>query len=341
MIGENYHISDTLIGDGTFGKVYLGKNIFGENIAVKIIPKNHTQVETEIKIMKKINHPNIIRLYHFVKNSKEVILYMEYCNRGTLMDVIKYHQENYLSPKDREENCVFYLSQLMKGLVYLYRSGYLHGDIKPTNVLLQGASESYHHTGKLNVKIIDFGLSQKWTLKEMKYVGGTVLYSAPELLLDEIYKISSDLWSYGVIMYQMLFGRLPIVGDTTEMIKKNMLTANIKYEGEYSPECYQLLEGLLTKNCEKRIDWKGFEISKWFQKRSAYQKNIEPVKSDSSSNLTKMSVPIYIPQKWKRMSYRDFASSYPPQMEHEKIPEKMSSSEKDGYFLFSFMKSPS
>lgn len=179
MIG-NYTVEKT-IGEGTFGKVKLGKHILtSERVAIKILEKERItdvsdveRVSREMHILKLIRHPNIIQLYEIIETPKFLYLIMEYASGGELFDYIVKH-----SRLKEVEACKFY-QQIISGVEYMHGLSIVHRDLKPENLLLDHDK---------NIKIVDFGLSNTFSVGEtLKTACGSPCYAAPEMIAGKKY----------------------------------------------------------------------------------------------------------------------------------------------------------
>ena len=177
----NYIIGKS-IGKGTFGNVKLAVHtITGEKVAIKILEKSRIKdssdierVSRELKILKQVNHPNVVKLYEIIETPKQIYLAMEYMPCGELFDYIV--SRNKLS---EEQACLFY-QQILSGLDYLHKSHIIHRDLKPENLLLDQNNI---------IKIVDFGLSYLETSTELlKTACGSPCYAAPEMIAGKRYK---------------------------------------------------------------------------------------------------------------------------------------------------------
>lgn len=320
FINARYRLSDKVLGKGGFGTVYLGKDeVDGKDVAIKCIDleqksmrniANRQKIEQEIKLMSILSHKSVVKYYDSCKTDNYWYIIMEYCNKGTLLDVI-----NENSGNERENQARYYLTQLRDALKYLRHLGYVHRDIKPTNILLTcvktvgcdtddifDMDEDYFTTESVVVKLADFGLS-KCTEADamMNTVCGSPLYMAPEVLFNRGYSIKADLWSFGVMMYQLLIGKHPHEAKTIEQLRSNIDNVEIDFHLHYgySPHCYDLLTRLLDKNSSKRLDWDGMFDHQWFDSISeeiveptidfsSQIGKIKPVSKLGNSNLSKM-----------------------------------------------------
>ena len=259
-----------MLGSGSFGCVYEAKNtIFGNTVAMKVIKKDkeneldEQEIRNEIDILKKLSHPNIVKIYEFYISENHYYIITEYCKEGELFSYIK----NKYS--ERQLAVLFY--QVFSGLWYLHENKILHRDIKLENIMIDG-KEKDKNTGEelFWVKIIDFGTAKLFEKnKKEKDVVGSSYYIAPEVL-KQSYNEKCDTWSVGVILYMTLVGRAPFDGkDDEEIIYKiNSIDYN-KNEPrlvKHSNEVRDLVSKLLEKDTEKRYSAKEALNHPWFAK---------------------------------------------------------------------------
>lgn len=297
IIGEKYKIENKILGSGGFGDVYLGTNLFThQEVAIKKIHLNKykdklNNLNSEIEVMKQLDHPNIVKYYDVFKTENYWYIVMELCNAGTLADVIKFNDRAGKEKKfnfNREANTYYYLNQLKNALNYIRSQGYVHRDIKPANVLLNkptittsftesdmlfktedSTSNKFYFTEKLVVKLADFGFARYYRENEemmMKSLCGSPLYMAPELFLEKKYNSKADLWSFGVVMYEMLFGEYPVIGSSFQNLVSNVKFKNINFHlnKNFTENCFDILTKLLVKDYQTRIDWEKFFKHEWF-----------------------------------------------------------------------------
>lgn len=309
MINDRYKLGK-LIGQGGFGSVYCATDTkLSKPVAIKCIDIQHKhlpesvnrqKIRHEIDLMSNLSHPNIVKYYDSVETPTHWYIIMEYCNNGTLADIIN----NLPIISEREDFARYYLVQLRSALQYLRQHDYAHRDLKPTNILLTkerevvmetdtifSLDEDYGKVNKIYVKLADFGLSKTDT-HLMKTVCGSPMFMAPEVLLEETYDNSADLWSFGVIMYQMLMGKYPRDAQTLAQLKNEALDPiNLHYEYGFSDLCYDLLGKLLSVK-SKRLSWDDLFKHEWFEQPvidfTSQIGQIKPVSKLSKSNLSKM-----------------------------------------------------
>ena len=259
-----------MLGNGSFGSVYEAKNtIFGNTVAMKVIKKDkeneldEQEIRNEIDILKKLSHPNIVKIYEFFISENHYYIITEYCKEGELFSYIK----NKYS--ERQLAVLFY--QVFSGLCYLHENKILHRDIKLENIMIS-EKEKDNSTGEelFWVKIIDFGTAKLFEKnKKEKEVVGSSYYIAPEVLKQN-YNEKCDTWSVGVILYMTLVGRAPFDGkDDEEIINK---ISSVDYNKDeprlvkHSPEVRDLVSKLLEKDIEKRYSAKEALDHPWFVK---------------------------------------------------------------------------
>ena len=210
-----------LLGQGSFGKVYLVRNKkLNTNFAMKIIekqshnndPKEEENLMNEINILRKLDHPNILKINDFYSTEKEYIIITEFCPEGELFYEIK----NF-APFE-EPLAGWYMKQILSAVNYCHKNKIIHRDLKPENILISQRNKK----GFNIIKIIDFGTAILFNKKDKK-LAGSIYYLSPEIISkNRNYTEKCDIWSCGIIMYILLSGRPPFNGDSDEdILKKN------------------------------------------------------------------------------------------------------------------------
>eukprot|EP00183_Erythrolobus_madagascarensis_P005858 CAMPEP_0185847334 /NCGR_PEP_ID=MMETSP1354-20130828/2643_1 /TAXON_ID=708628 /ORGANISM="Erythrolobus madagascarensis, Strain CCMP3276" /LENGTH=615 /DNA_ID=CAMNT_0028547613 /DNA_START=1 /DNA_END=1845 /DNA_ORIENTATION=- len=214
-------------------------------------------VRREIRVMRQLNHRNIVKLHQVMATSKKIFIVMELVTGGELFDEI-------LSKKRLPENeARVYFRQLIDGVEHCHVRGVFHRDLKPENLLLDGSGV---------LKITDFGLSALKavdTSAELLYTQcGTPHYVAPEIIsrASEGYSGAKiDVWSCGIILFVLLSGYLPFDDDKPELLFKQILSADVKYPSWFSEGVQDLLGGLLCVSPEQRASIKQIRKHAWFR----------------------------------------------------------------------------
>jgi serine/threonine protein kinase len=280
--GQEYICTHRLLGHGT-SKVYGGYKCVYKPVAIKKIEvaliekdKNKKYLKSEIEIMMKLKHDNIVNLLDVIWKNGELHLILERCGGG---DFKKFLKEQAM----KEDYARFYLKQLAKGLEYLYDNKISHRDLKPQNLLL---SDDFN-----TLKIADFGFAKIIGSENLnETICGSPMYMAPEIMNNESYTDKSDLWSVGIIMFEILFARYPIkdVSNIFELMKalKKFVKVDIPDKPKITNECKNLIFSLLTKDPLKRISWKNFFNHPWF-KMIFTKKQLSSTKSELKKSSTK------------------------------------------------------
>lgn len=179
------------LGSGAQGAVFLGK-LNGEEVAVK---KVRDVKETDIKNLRKLNHPNIIPFKGVCTQAPCYCIIMEYCPYGQLYEILRDGKE--LPPR----LILDWSNQIASGMNYLHSHKIIHRDLKSPNVLI-GRNDV--------VKISDFGTHRTWNEKSTKMsFAGTVAWMAPEVIRNELCSEKVDIWSFGVVLWELLTGEIP------------------------------------------------------------------------------------------------------------------------------------
>ena len=206
-----YHIEDLtpllinnkpkVIGEGRFSTVYLYKHkINGTLFALKKISiqkileseNDINIIQREINIHSRIQHENIVQFYSYNKGVNEVNILLEYCNNGSIFELI--NKNGF-----EEIRTYKYFSQVVNAVYFLHKNNLVHRDIKPENILLSGDK----------IKLCDFGWCCETNINNRKSFCGTFEYMAPEIIKDIPYGKPVDIWALGILLYELYFGVSP------------------------------------------------------------------------------------------------------------------------------------
>eukprot|EP01103_Thecamoeba_quadrilineata_P019181 TRINITY_DN7660_c0_g1_i1.p1 TRINITY_DN7660_c0_g1~~TRINITY_DN7660_c0_g1_i1.p1 ORF type:complete len:304 (+),score=56.07 TRINITY_DN7660_c0_g1_i1:23-934(+) len=264
-IEEIYSLKEE-IGRGAFSVVRLGVHKkTGEKVAVKIIDKSSlgadvVRLETEINILKKVSHPNIIHLKELIETPSILAIITELVTGGELFDKIV-EQGSY-----SEKDAATLITKMVSAIEYLHEQGIVHRDLKPENLLLKSDEDI------TEVKLADFGLSKiVGTQNMMMTACGTPSYVAPEVLSASGYDREVDLWSIGVITYILLCGFPPFYHENLGNLFEDIMAANYDFPEDYwnhiSKEAKDFIKRLLVVNPAERMTAAQARSHGWLQKQ--------------------------------------------------------------------------
>ena len=241
MIGGKYKIIEK-IGEGGMGIVYKAEDTkLKRNVALKFLPSELTRDKKakarliqEAQAAAALNHPHICTVYEVDEIDDQTFFAMEFIEGQTLRERLK------SGPLGIEEavNIAF---QVAEGLGEAHKKGIIHRDIKPANIMM---------TKKGQAKIMDFGLAKlAWgaDLTKPSMIMGTVAYMSPEQARGQKVDYRADIWSFGVVLYEMLTGKLPFKGDNEQA----MIYSTLKDKPVPSPELPSIFRPIITTCLEK------------------------------------------------------------------------------------------
>ncbi|XP_029611095.1 MAP/microtubule affinity-regulating kinase 3 isoform X3 [Salmo trutta] len=252
----NYRLLKT-IGKGNFAKVKLARHILtGREVAIKIIDKtqlNPTSLQKlfrEVRIMKILNHPNIVKLFEVIETEKTLYLVMEYASGGEVFDYLVAHGRM----KEKEARAKF--RQIVSAVQYCHQKNIVHRDLKAENLLLDA---------DMNIKIADFGFSNEFTMgSKLDTFCGSPPYAAPELFQGKKYDGPEvDVWSLGVILYTLVSGSLPFDGQNLKELRERVLRGKYRIPFYMSTDCENLLKRFLVLNPSKRGTLEQIMKDRW------------------------------------------------------------------------------
>ncbi|XP_056229802.1 serine/threonine-protein kinase ULK2 isoform X1 [Seriola aureovittata] len=287
-VGDFEYSRKDLVGHGAFAVVFKGRHRKKTDweVAIKCINKKNLSksqilLGKEIKILKELQHENIVALYDVQETPNSVFLVMEYCNGGDLAD--------YLQAKGtlREETLKVFLQQISAAMRILNSKGIIHRDLKPQNILLSYTGRKKSNISGIRIKIADFGFARYLQSNMMAAtLCGSPMYMAPEVIMSQNYDAKADLWSIGTVIYQCLVGKPPFQANSPQDLRmfyeKNKNLQPI-IPRETSPQLSDLLLGLLQRNQKDRMDFDAFFSHPFMEPSSTIKKSC-PVPVPSASN---------------------------------------------------------
>jgi len=249
-VEDKYDMKDVL-GTGAFSQVRLAESRDDGNMyAIKIIDKKalkgkEDSLENEIRVLKRLKHPNIVALLEVFEDKTKVFLVMELVTGGELFDRIV--EKGSYSEKDAAD----LIKQVLSAVAYMHGEGVVHRDLKPENLLY------YSPDPESKIMISDFGLSKMEESGVMATACGTPGYVAPEVLAQKPYGKAVDVWSIGVISYILLCGYPPFYDENDANLFAQILKGEFEFDSPYwddiSEEAKDFIRSLMCVNVEHRL----------------------------------------------------------------------------------------
>uniref|UniRef100_A0A8K9US10 non-specific serine/threonine protein kinase n=1 Tax=Oncorhynchus mykiss TaxID=8022 RepID=A0A8K9US10_ONCMY len=248
----NYRLLKT-IGKGNFAKVKLARHILtGREVRQQ---QDHfliclARLFREVRIMKILNHPNIVKLFEVIETEKTLYLVMEYASGGEVFDYLVAHGRM----KEKEARAKF--RQIVSAVQYCHQKHIVHRDLKAENLLLDA---------DMNIKIADFGFSNEFVMgSKLDTFCGSPPYAAPELFQGKKYDGPEvDVWSLGVILYTLVSGSLPFDGQNLKELRERVLRGKYRIPFYMSTDCENLLKRFLVLNPAKRGTLEQIMKDRW------------------------------------------------------------------------------
>ena len=263
------------LGKGTMGEVYLsqkdGDKRYYATKKMDRVKADRPQVRkyfrTELEILSKLKHKNIVRFYDLKQTKAHYYIVMEYCNGGTLHSCL----DKYMKMKKKpfsEEKVQYLMKQIVSGLKYIHRNGIIHRDIKLDNILVKFYNDEdlkNVNMMKTHIKISDFGISIRPGDNHLAFtaVGSPAnmdpfilkkLTERNDLSNSEGYDQSADIWSLGSICYEMLMGKRVFNGRNIKDLKKKVEAGNYVLPTNLSKEVVSFINGMLQYDPKKRLN---------------------------------------------------------------------------------------
>ncbi|KAJ9090318.1 MAPK-activated protein kinase Srk1 [Entomophthora muscae] len=285
------------MGDGAFSNVYRAYDEkLEKEVAVKVVdkrgltPSQRNFIHKEVTILRACNHPNIVSLYEFIETPQHYFLVIELVSGGEIFNEIISHV--YFS----EPMACHIINQVAAGIAYLHKSqGVVHRDIKPENILFEPIDlitdpEPYISKGYVvhegregegyivegiggagigKIKIADFGLSKRVLDSSTQTPCGTVGYTAPEIVKDEKYSYSVDMWALGCVLYTLLCGFPPFYDEDIHVLTEKVAQGYFEFLSPWwdgiSDSAKNLVSRMLAVNPAQRYTAETFFTHPWTQ----------------------------------------------------------------------------
>ncbi|XP_036366985.1 serine/threonine-protein kinase par-1 isoform X3 [Octopus sinensis] len=264
-----YDLEDT-IGRGHFAVVKLARHVFtGEKVAVKVIDKSKldevskNHLFQEVRCMKLVQHPNVVRLYEVIDTQTKLYLILELGDGGDLYDYIMKHDKGLNDSLARK-----YFKQIVDAISYCHQLHVCHRDLKPENVVF------FEKLGI--VKLTDFGFSNVFKPgKKLETSCGSLAYSAPEILLGDSYDAPAvDVWSLGVVLYMLVCGTPPFYEANDSETLTMIMDCKYKFPGHVSKDCQSLISSMLIREPNQRASLEQIMNHAWLKSGDVPYSNI-------------------------------------------------------------------
>lgn len=271
---ENYLIERPLY-ESSVGAIWLAKHKLTQTLrTMKIHSKdilnnyNEKALLQNLDVLRKMDHPNIVKIFEFYNETDKLYIIQEYGQGG---DLLEYVVEN--SPID-EFSAAYIVHQILYAIYFGHLSNIFHLDLKPENIIID-----YIANGLVHIKIMDFNCTEvknNQILKKNNYMPMSSIYFAPPEAFNSVYNSYSDLWSIGVILYLLLSGKAPFMGEKENEVKEKINRGSYDIKNypwnKISKEAKDLVNKLLVKNPDDRIKLKDALDHVWFKKLNLIEK---------------------------------------------------------------------
>ncbi|ETR66880.1 MAG: serine/threonine protein kinase [Candidatus Magnetoglobus multicellularis str. Araruama] len=249
MVINGFRI-DSIIGEGGMGQVYLAihekinKRMAVKSLSPHLITKREEfkrRFYDEAKIQALLEHPNIIQITNFIEQDSNFYLFMEYVEGESLEDLI--NRKKRLS----DDEAIRIIIDVLKGLQHAHELGVIHRDIKPSNIMI---------TRDGIAKIMDFGIAMMLEdVQVAKGSAGTIQYMSPEQISQpKNINHRSDIYSIGIVLYQLLTGRIPFKGKTEEIKRGHIFTAPPPIQESIYSELNTIVMKAMSKDSDDRFN---------------------------------------------------------------------------------------
>ncbi|KAL5196657.1 hypothetical protein ABZP36_000169 [Zizania latifolia] len=298
-----------LVGQGAFGKVFqVRKNGTSEIYAMKvmrkdkILEKNHAEyMKAEREILTKVDHPFVVQLRYSFQTKYRLYLVLDFINGGHLFFQL------YKQGLFREELARIYTAEIVSAVAHLHDNGIMHRDLKPENILLDAGGHAM---------LTDFGLAKEFRGNtRSNSMCGTLEYMAPEIVLGRGHDKAADWWSVGILLFEMLTGKPPFVGNR-DKVQQKIVKEKLKLPSFLSSEAHSLLKGLLQKEGSKRLGsgpggCDEIKKHKWFKPINWKKLEARQIQPSFRPNVSGLTCIANFDECWTSMSVLDSPMATP------------------------------
>lgn len=262
-----------LLGEGGFGKVYYAVEKKSRlEVALKVFDASkcadNWRLMDELCLHQRCTHRNIVMYLAHFDFQNDIYLVHEFINGGTLFSKLQAERNGRLE----ESRAAKFAFQTSDALIHIHNMCFVHADVKPENILIDEND---------NIKLTDFGLCFPVGLsceRESEY--GTPEYLAPEILCAEYFDTKIDIWSLGILIYEMLLGRTPFKNRSKPAMRRNIIAVRYKVPNFLGAEAKDVITKFLVRDPRDRLSLEAFQTHAWILK---HQSSFYP---EEASNYT-------------------------------------------------------
>lgn len=299
-----------LLGEGATSKVFLAHDPFGNrDVAIKIVARGVRDGEegsggskserfqkkffvAEASLAGKLTHPHIVQIFDAVAEADPAYIVMEYVRGGTLE---RHTQPEHLLPVGDVLEMIF---KCTRALDFAWRLGVIHRDLKPANIMrVEEQRTDGHHQPGTNVKVSDFGAAMSISASETQVSGvGSPAYMSPQQIKEHPLNHQTDIFSLGVVMYQLLTGQLPFQGSNNYSMMYQITHAEPVPPSELRPDLPPALDAIVMRALQKSLDdryptWDAFsfDLAEAFRSESLRDQDSRIADSEKFNSLRRLS----------------------------------------------------
>ena len=271
---------DRPVGNGGFGKVFkVTHKVTKKVYAIKVMDKEsiikhkmQDQINREIEIMYKINHPHIVKLVNHYEDDDNLYLIMNFAAKGQLYLLLK------KASKFDQRTVAQYMREIISAIKYLhsFNPPIIHRDIKPENILVDENNR---------MKVCDFGWSNYEASSQRTTYCGTPEYLAPEIIKKEGHDTNVDIWDIGVLLFELLTGYSPFSAATQNELFNNIKKQKINWPNDFPSLAQNLLTKILKQIPKERISIDNILAHTWFENNPPFRPVLVKTETDSKKIL--------------------------------------------------------